>query len=360
MTTKDILALRLKNQELSHARFSKPSDVVAWFGAMQAQDYAGAKWGLGQRVENATDSSIEKAFTEGEILRTHVMRPTWHFVTPMDIRWMLELSSPRVSKVLLHYDKHLGVDEDVLKRSYAIFEKVLQGKNTLTRTELATELHKKNIKVKGQALGHIVEHAELDGIICSGPRKGKQFTYMLLEERAAKAKKLPRDEALAELTKRYFQSHGPATVKDFVWWSGMTMNDVKKGIEMNQPQLQGSNVEDITYWLYPSATTHIIPKEVFLLPNYDEYGIAYKYREAFFNPEHIKRLGVRGNANFQHMIIFSGEIVGMWKRIFKKDTMHVQSQFFVEPTPEIIHSFEKAANEFSAFLGMPITHGEYV
>ncbi|HEX6034396.1 MAG TPA: crosslink repair DNA glycosylase YcaQ family protein, partial [Anaerolineales bacterium] len=189
--TLDIPRYRLHNQLLSQTDLSEPSRVVEWLSAVQAQDYAGAKWALAQRLKDSpTDAAIERAFSEGKILRTHVMRPTWHFVTPEDIRWMLDLTAPRIKTAMAHMDRQLGLDKSILKKSIAALRKALQGNQHLTRAELAPILEKAGVSVDGYRMGQLMGHAELDRVICSGGRKGKQFTYALLEERAPQSKSL--------------------------------------------------------------------------------------------------------------------------------------------------------------------------
>jgi hypothetical protein len=217
MTHLEIAHQRLHNQLISRQTFEKAGDVVGWLGAVQAQDYAAAKWAVGQRVQEATDVAIDRAFADGAILRTHVMRPTWHFVTPADIRWMLQLTAPRVNALNASYYRQRALDDDIFKRSNAILAKALQGGKQLTRTELASVLQQAGIATGDLLrLTYLMIRAELDGVLCSGARRGKQFTYALLDEQAPQAKSLERDEALAELTRRYFTSHGPATLQDFV------------------------------------------------------------------------------------------------------------------------------------------------
>jgi hypothetical protein len=224
---------RVYNQRLEGPKFQRPGDVVAWFGAVQAQEYALAKWALGLRMEYATDDIIEQAFTDGAILRTHVMRPTWHFVTPADIRWILELTAPRVHAANGTMYRRLELEDALFGRSDEIIARAVEGGRHLTRAELGAALSVAGIDTtNGMRLGYIVHHAELEGVVCSGPRRGRQHTYALIAERAPQARRLARDEALAELTRRYFTSHGPATVKDFAWWSGLTIADVKAGLAM--------------------------------------------------------------------------------------------------------------------------------
>src|SRR5207245_8960085 len=176
---------------------------------------------LGLRLHKATDTDIEKAFNDGAILRTHVMRPTWHFVVPQDLRSLLALTAPKVHTVNAHVYRKLELANDLLSRCQTVLTKALRGKKYLTRSELADRLAENRIEAAGQKPAYIIMHAELEALICSGPRRGKQFTCALLEERAPPAKKLTRDEARAHWTLRYFLSHGPAQLKDFGWWSGL-------------------------------------------------------------------------------------------------------------------------------------------
>ncbi len=194
-----------------------------------------AKWAIALRMQDGTvGTQIERAFEHGRILRTHVMRPTWHFVTPADIRWLLELTAPRVQRAMSSYNRRLELDPRTLARGIGVIERALGDRRYLTRTELSDRLQRVGLPMTGQRLAQLVMHAELEGIICSGPRRGKQFTYALIAERVPRTPRLSRDEALATLSRRFFRSHGPATVRDFVWWSGLTTVDAKRGLEMNK------------------------------------------------------------------------------------------------------------------------------
>src|SRR5712691_6941388 len=272
MTNLDIAHQRLHNQRVAGAPFEKPVDAVTWLGAVQAQDFAGAKWALGLRMQGATDESIEQAFADGTIFRTHVMRPTWHFVSPADIRWLLALTAPRVHAASAYHSRRLELDEVAFRSTNAVLTNALQGGKQLTRDELASTLQQAGIVTEGeQRVTYIMMRAELDGIICSGARRGKQFTYALLEERAPQARTLERDEALAELTRRYFTSHGPATLQDFVWWSGLTGADARVGLAMVKSQLMHEVVDGQTYWLSTAMpTAKDMSPTAYLLPNFDE------------------------------------------------------------------------------------------
>jgi Winged helix DNA-binding domain len=299
MTKSDLLSARLHNQKLTSPRFEKPVDVVRWLGAVQAQDFNAAKWALALRMRNPTDATIEEAFNKGQILRTHVMRPTWHFVAPEDIRWLLQLTAPRVNLRAGPNYRKFELDAAVFKRSNKIFAKALAGGKHLMRPALKSMLNAEGIDVTDPVrLAHVLLRAELDGVICSGPRIGKQFTYALLEERAPAVEILERDAALAELTQRYFRSHGPATLQDFVWWSGLTVEDAKRGMaQVGSP---------------PSPRTKQSPNTAHLLPAFDEYFVAYRDRQIAAGS--LSPWDVLGPT-----FIIDGIAAGKWKRTNRGD-----------------------------------------
>jgi hypothetical protein len=238
-----IAARRLVNQGIIGAGRRRPADVVVWSGAMQAQEYEPAKWAVGLRMrDGASDAEVERAFERGDILRTHVLRPTWHFVAPNDIRWLLELTAPRVHARMAPFNRQLELDARTLTRGTAVIERALGERGCLTRAELAEQLRRAKLAMSGARLAHLVMHAELEGVICSGPRRGKQGTYGLLAERAPNANRFARDEALGELARRYFRSHGPATIRDYVWWSGLITADAVRGLEMIGPDVKRQRV----------------------------------------------------------------------------------------------------------------------
>lgn len=361
----NIAVQRLHHQRLLRTQFQAPSEVVAWMGAVQAQEYAFAKWALGLRMVNAMDAVVEQAFNEGTILRTHLMRPTWHFVTPADIRWMLELTGPRVNAFNAFKYRQLELDDALFKRSQAAIIKALQGGQQLTRAELREVLQRAGIATTGITPGsehrtsHILMRAELDGVICSGPRRGKQFTYMLLEERAPHAKTLPRDEALAELIRRYFASHGPATMRDFAWWSGLTMADVKAGLAMLDSRLSQEMIDGQTYW-FSSATPPVHDKTItaHLLPVLDEYTVAYKDRSAVLDTRYTKQIGSWNEILIDHAITVNGQVVGMWQRTLKKDAVVVTFNPFTTLAVAEQQAVAAAARRYGDFLGMPVVYEE--
>ncbi len=310
----------MANQYLTVPGPQSASDVVRHLGAVQAQDYAGAKWALSQRARDATDAAIENELTEGRILRTHVLRPTWHFVAPEDIRWMLALTGPRVAARMAPYNRKLELTPKVFRRCNDAITMALQGGKHLTRAELRAVLERKRIgKISPQRLGHIMMQAELDAVVCSGPRRGKQFTYALLDERAPAVKPLEGDEALSELTQRYFRTRSPATAHDFAWWSGLTMRDARRGIDICSRDLEQITIEEHRYWFTRRDST--APSELrtaHLLPNYDEYFIGFKNRSAIGIRLRDLNLVTGGDAFMAHIVFVDGQIVGGWKRVNEK------------------------------------------
>ncbi len=353
--TIDLLSQRLRNQKLVGSTLRDAAAIVAWLGAVQSQDYPGAKWALGQRAIGVTDADVERAYNNGAILRTHVMRPTWHFVAPADIRWLLALTKARVFALMAPYDRRLELDAALFSRAHTVLTRALQGGTSLTRTELATALARAKIVAQGQRLAHLMMRAELDAVVCSGPMRGKQFTYALLEERVPLGPRLSRDEALVELTRRYFTSHGPATVRDFAWWSGLTMRDARVGIESTRPALTHESMDGLTYWLGPSALAARRPAQPFayLLPNYDEYGIAYKDRDAFV--DRLLLQPTAGATEFPHLVIVNGKWVGSWKRTMATEAVRVELKLRRRLKADELAKVVLAAERYGKFLRLPVT-----
>jgi len=355
MTGLDIARLRLLNQHIALPSFKEPGDVVDWLGAAQAQDYAGAKWALGLRMREATDNDIEKAFNNGSILRTHVLRPTWHFVRPADIRWMLALTAPRVHAVNAYMYRQQGLDDIVFKRSNAMLAKALEGGGQLTRNELRDVLRSAGIATDdGLRMSYLMMYAELEGLICSGARRGKQFTYALLEERAPQAKRLERDEALAELSRRFFMSRGPATAQDFAKWSGLTLAEARNGLEAVKGGLELESVDGQAYWfLRPRAPIVATSPTAHLLSVYDEYISGYKDRSAIDANNLATLFSAMGNA-LQFIIILDGQLVGTWKRTIRKEAVLIETNLLMKLSEAENQAIALAAQQYGAFLELPV------
>ena len=361
MTVSDIVNYRLFNQQIAQTSFSAPQEIVSWMVAMQAQEYAMSKWAIGLRLNGVTDVDVENAFNDGLILRTHLLRPTWHFVTPDDIRWLVELTAPRIRKAMAYYDRELELDSTIYKKCNDIIGKALTGGHHLTRVALSELLQHNGISLDGRQMGQVMINAEMDCLVCSGKREGKQFTYALFDERASCGKSIDKDEALFLLASRYFKSRGPATLKDFSVWSGLTITDVKRGAAMLDTSVfTHETFEGNEYWLsreildmavsFGAPSTKKLQKS-FLMPDYDEYGMGYIDRTAIFNPIKITGDFKRNNPVFDRMIIVDGIIEGTWKRTIKGKSVIVETYPFRELSKAKSDAVNKAVDRFVKFTG---------
>jgi hypothetical protein len=342
---RQLIATRVRNEHLDRPAPLTAGALVSWMGAVQAQDYAGAAWGLGQRIENATLASIHHAFDSGAIIRTHAMRPTWHFVAPADLVWLQRLTGPRVHAFNATYYRRNELDAALLTRATKRMERLLRDQRHLTRAELAAALTRDGIAADGLRLALIVMYAELEAVICSGPRRGKQFTYALVGERVPRTATLTRDEALDALVRRYFTSHGPATLRDFAWWSGLTVADAKRGVAGAGASLVPHTIDGLTYW---SASPQLArpPKAPWarLLPNYDEVLIAYRDRGP------AQRSGFARRDRYQHHLMIDGRIAGSWRALPGKQTRVVFDTYQTLTAPET-RAVDRAIAHYTRFVG---------
>jgi len=363
----DIAARRLHAQRLTGAPFTSPLDSVRWLTAVQSQDYGAAKWALAQRSRRTTDVELDRLFDQGAILRTHVLRPTWHFVLPEDIVWLLALTGPRVRAGLVARYRELELDDKVAARAETLFTAALAGGGHLTRGELGDVLSAGRISPDGQRLPHLIMRAELDALIASGPRRGKQFTYALLEERVPKPRALDRDGAVAELTLRYFRSHGPAQIQDFVWWSGLRSADARAGIALAGGALDHQTIEGKDYWFDAAARPPGKATMVaHLLPNFDEYTVAYRDRAEIlhggrpFDAALFARAGTSRSSSLSFASVLSnvvtvgGRVRGSWRRTVARGGVRLEVQPLDRFQRAETAAVEDAANRFGRFLDRPV------
>jgi hypothetical protein len=350
-----VVRQRLARQYLLGTSFRSGREVVKSLGAVQAQDFAGAKWALGMRTSSATDTDIEREFTDGSIIRTHVLRPTWHFVDPADLRWMLALTAPRVKQAMASYNRKLELDAPIFRRSHTAIAKALQGGRFLTRAELRAVLSRARLgAITPQRMGHLMMEAELDAVICSGPRRGRHFTYALVDERVPATAPIDRDDALSRLTWCYFRTRGPATAHDYSWWSGLSMADVRRGISIAAPDLEAVSMRGAPHWIAgdvrPSrrASAH-------LLPNYDEYFIGHRDRSAIGQRLRSVESVTGGNALIAHVIVVDGQLVGGWRLLREGPSavvkLHVLDRLSAPERKRMLAEIERLAT----FLGVPVT-----
>lgn len=347
--------MRLLNQQISSTEMAKPREVVEWLGAVQAQDYSGAKWSIASRLAGTTDVHIEQAVADKEIIRTWAMRGTLHFLSPNDIYWLLTFLSPRLEGIMGTHFRKLELDKKTLNKSKKIIEETLVDGKQLTRREIAAALQKKKIGTNDMRITFILLYASYERLICFGPRRGKEYTHTLLEEWVKPTGLLKYDEALVKLTLRYFYSHGPATMLDFAWWSGLTLTDVKRGLEMAGSKLQSIKIKEQLYWM--SKDHSALPKassSIFLLAGFDEYIVAYKDRSAVLHPQHVKAVMGLGNGIFNNTVLVNGKVAGVWKRTFQKQKVNIDFQMFVKTSDVVKKKIITASKRYGKFLEMPV------
>jgi hypothetical protein len=355
MKHSEIALMRMASQKIFETNFHRPQEIVHHLGAMQAQDYSMAKWAIGSRCD-ASEKEIEEAINSAKIIRTHILRPTWHFVSAEDIYWMLDISGPQVKPMTISAAKKFGYDTKMLEQVKVSIEKLLAGNNHLTRDEIMQELNIKKTSSGDFLSAAIMMNAELDGLVCNGKRKGKQITYALLEERVSKPKsKLSREEGLAKLALRYFESHGPATVLDFSWWSGFSPTVCKSTINAIKLQLSCIAIDNQDYWVgKTNQDVGHFQESVHFLPAFDEILISYKTREASILIEHQSK-AFTNNGIFKPIIVENGKVIGTWKRTIKKDHTKIETQFFNETAMHKKKILFEAIKPFEKYLESKIS-----
>lgn len=350
MESKYISHLRLQSQQISSSNFNSPAQLVQHMGAMQAQDFAMVKWAVGLRLANSSESEIDAALDKGEILRTHLLRPTWHLVAAEDIHWMLNLSAPQIQNLAKLRYKELELTSRIFAKSYKAMENAFKKSASCSREKLKHELESAGINTDNQRLPYLLLNAEMQGLICSGKSDGRKTTYALLDQRVPEKKVFPREEALAMLALRYFTSHGPATLKDFRWWSGLSISDSRTALEAVRDQLTSESIDDNTYYLHPSHTLISEKKPgLYLLPAFDEFFISYTDRSAMITKEHHARAASR-NGIFWPIIVHNGKIKGTWKRTIKQDKVVVGTAFFSPPSDNLLQQAKTQFRNYGKFL----------
>ncbi len=338
---------RLYHQRITHPHFKDTTEVVSWLGAMQGQDYLGTKWAFGLRLPGSTDAAIEQAIVDGVVMRTWAMRGTLHFVAPQDIHWILGLLAPRQIAGNKGRYKELELDESTLIRSTDLIVKALQDGQHLSRPELFVIFEANGISTAGQRGVFMLQRAGLERRVYQGEMKGKDTTFHILNE----GKTLPKDEALATLALRYFSSRGPATLADFINWSGLPITEARAGLESVKSKLIEETVDGQIYWLSPEKHKHP-ERPLYLLPGFDEYILGYKDRTRVVEPEFLDAICPGGNGIFKPTIVYDGQVVGTWKRTLKKKTVEITLEPFRPLNSDVIDKINEAAVAFGKYLGL--------
>jgi hypothetical protein len=360
MNLAEIGKIRAVNQQIVSTAFATVKEVVGWMGAMQAQDFAMAKWAAGVRLPVSTQADVETAINNAEILRTHILRPTWHFVSADDIYWMLDLTAPQIRAAVKTRFRELDLTEALFAKSNRIIEDALLASKQLSRAELVTELRNGGIATDENRASHILFRAELDKLICSGAINKGMHCYALLEERVPRTKQLNKSESLAKLAKKFFESHGPAMLQDFAWWSGLSAHDAKQALESVKSNLNSEVILGQTFWFSNSLadSSQVSDEIAYLLPAFDEYIISYKDRSAVLLHENQSH-AISSNGIFRPVILLNGVVIGLWKRTLKKDKIVVEIVPFEQPDNKTRELIEKAALQFGRFIQLNVDVSNY-
>lgn len=345
MNRTEISNLRLQNQQVILPTIENPDELVEWMGAIQAQDLPMSLLAVAVRTKNATAKSIEEAFNDGKLIRTHLMRPTWHMVSHRDIYWMLDLTTSQIKRTVGGRHHELELSKEILHKANRLLEKYLP-ETELSREEIKAVFLENNIRTDENRLSHLLFNAEMEQLICNGSLKNRLQTYSLLAEKVPVKITLPREEALIKLGKTFFSSHGPATMADFVWWSGLTMKDIRFVMENLRKEMETFSLGETDYFFYekplkkrPSDTG------IFLLPAYDEFLISYQSKHISINPEHRTKAATM-NGIFKPIIVQNGETVGVWKRTRYKNKFDIQAEFFENENLDLKEEIQILENFF--------------
>ena len=320
MTSSSIVSLRLANQQIAGTKFRTPEQIVSYFSGMQAQDYGQAKWAIGLRLPGSTDADIEEAILRKKIVRTWAMRGTLQFLAAKDYRWIHSLLAHRYQSADTSRNRQLGLDVKTFQRACNIIVSGLQEEKILTRKEIGSLLNKSGIKTDQNRLSHMLHYATMHQLICFGPRKGKEFSFVLLDDWIPSQRTLSRDKALAELAKRYFVSRGPATLQDFVWWSGLSQTEAKNGIDRARPFLKRESTGGRTY------------------------------RSDALDPR-VQSKAVYINGIFHPIVLVHGRVAGIWRPVAKNKSMTMRLELFSRVSKTVRKDIENEFNAYRLFIG---------
>ncbi len=348
MTTKELLRTRLDLQRLARPDFQTPADVVRHFGAVQA-GFLGALWAVGQRMKDATELSVEQALNDRSIVRSWPMRGTLHFVVPEDLRWMLDLLAPRIIHKTKSIIRGVGLTDKDFTRSHDIVEKVLEGGKTLDRPAIYKELKKGKVNPDDTRGIHILCHLAMQKVICFGPRNGKQQTFALLDEWIPKTNSLSKEESMASIALRYFQGHGPASVHDLAWWTGLTITEATQATEMIAGQLEKVSIDDTVLYLPHDFKQSPVKPSARLLPAFDEFLIGYQDRSA--SESALLKKGKNINAIFTSTLTMNGLIAGTWKRTITGKGVKIEVRKLEKPGQQAERAVQRECRKYAAFIG---------
>lgn len=349
MNTSELLRIRLHNQLLATHSLKEPQEIVSWMGAMQSQSLDLAKWAVGTRLQDKTVQDIDESLSSGKIIRTHILRPTWHFVSAEDIHWMFDLSNPRLKPIYQSYRRMSRGDEPLILRAASLMEKILSGGKHLTKESIGSELQMYNLTLDNISLGLAINYAEMEGLVINGEMRGKQQTFTLLEEFAPRKQTISKEEALERLARKFFTSHAPATIHDFSWWSGLSLTGCKQALELIKHDFVCEEINGRDFWMkndirIPPANEN----SALLLPPFDEFVVSYKNRSELIDEAHYGKVMTK-NGLFSPTVMLNGEIIGSWKKTVQKKMPKIELSFFEKTPKKVQQLFEPEIKRLEQF-----------
>lgn len=348
----DLNRLRLAAQRIEGSEFTTPTEVVRWMLALQAQDLPGGKWSIGLRAPGTTLREVDAALARGEIVRSWPMRGTLHLVPAEDIGWMVGLTSERTIRSLARRYDELGLDPATFKQAKEIAVGALEGGRALSRAAFFERLAAAGIPTTGQRGPHLLGHLHQRGTLVLGPMHGTGQNVVLHDEWVREPRTPERDEALGEWVLRYFRSHGPATLKDFTWWTKLTVRDAGIGLAIAREHLEEISVGDVSNWMAPGLPDRM-SRRAHALPGFDEYLLGYQDRSAALEPEHAPIVIPGNNGVFQPTIVVNGRIVGTWRRKVTPAGIMITPRPFTALTASTLAAFGRSVGAYGRFLDTP-------
>ncbi len=339
-----------------HARARTVSvlETVTWMGALQAQDYESGLWAIGARMTGATRGDIEQSVARREIVRTWPMRGTWHFIPATDVRWMQDLLAVRLLPAIRRRSKDFGFDEAAVSRVRNLVVKALEGGRSLPREQLVQRLAQGGFAAESQAGNHLLRRFGNEGLLCNGVTADKEPTFALRDEWVSKPVKLDRDAALAELALRYFRSHGPATLHDFVWWTGLSVGDARAAIAATGATLTRRVMGEREHWFTGEADAPAV-SSVELLPAFDEHLLGYQDRSAVLDDDRADSICPGGNGVFRPTLVVKGRVAGLWKKKETAKKLTIEVMPYAALSKATRSETEQAGERLGEFYGKPAT-----
>lgn len=344
---------RLAAQCIQGSPLTDPADVVRWMLAMQGQDLAGAKWSVGLRAPGSTLADVDASLADGTVIRSWPMRGTLHLVAAADIGWMLELTAGRTLQSMARRYRELDLDDETFEQAREVAIGALQGGRALPRAELFAHFEKAGIATTGQRAPHLLGRLHLTRTLCLGPMHGVHQAVVLMDEWVPNPRRMERDEALGEFVRRYFSSHGPATIRDFIWWTKLLVRDANVGLEMARDQLEELVIDGTSYWMAPGLPDRA-SSAVHLLPGFDEYLLGYQDRSAVLAAQYAQAIVPGNNGMFQPTIVSAGRVVGTWRRKSAPGHVTVTPIPFEPLTEAHMTRLMSAAAGYGRFLGSSV------